>query len=79
MYKVIENKAYNSQSLKPIAESIEKLMKMDGIGFTQIPSRAHLFEQSDRLAAELSSSYEQFVVIGIGGSSMGSRASAAGL
>ena len=74
MYKVIENKAYSAQSLKPIADSIEKLMKMDGIGFTQIPARTHLFDQSTQLAAELGKKYEQFVVIGIGGSSMGSRA-----
>lgn len=50
------------------------LSDRSGSAFNKIPERSHLFEQSLKLASELKSLYTHFVIIGIGGSSMGARA-----
>ena len=57
-----------------INSSFDQLLALKNIGFTQIPERSHLFDESDHLAQKLSKEYSQFVIIGIGGSSMGARA-----
>ena len=57
-----------------INSSFDQLLALKNIGFTQIPERSHLFDESDSLAQKLSKEYSQFVIIGIGGSSMGARA-----
>ena len=74
MYKVINSAANSASKSEKLEKVYQDLLNDKKIGFTQIPSRAHLFEQSEKLVNELRGRYEQFVVIGIGGSSMGSRA-----
>lgn len=63
-----------NQQIKSINSSYDQLLALKNIGFTQIPERNHLFDESQNLAQKLSSEYNQFVIIGIGGSSMGARA-----
>jgi glucose-6-phosphate isomerase len=62
----------------PVPASVEVALKQvleeKSIGFVSIPDRTHLFQQAANLAGELKSNYDQFVIIGIGGSSMGARA-----
>lgn len=61
-------------SISSINSSYDQLLALKDIGFTQIPDRSYLFDESDNLAKKLSKEYSQFVIIGIGGSSMGARA-----
>ncbi len=61
-------------NIQSINSSFDQLLALKNIGFTQIPERTYLFDESDSLAQKLSKEYSQFVVIGIGGSSMGARA-----
>lgn len=75
MYKVInDSSAQASVKTEKLENVYKNLLNNKVIGFTQIPSRHHLFEQSEKLSQELLSKYDQFLIIGIGGSSMGSRA-----
>jgi glucose-6-phosphate isomerase len=57
-----------------VAATFDRLLADKSIGFTDIPSRLHLREQSVAAIAQLKKEFSQFVVIGIGGSSMGPRA-----
>ena len=68
--------AFNNVKIQTqtINSSFDQLLALKNIGFTQIPERSHLFDESDSLAQKLSKEYSQFVIIGIGGSSMGARA-----
>ena len=61
-------------NINSINSSYDQLLALKNIGFTQIPERSHLFDESNNLARKLSTDYSQFVIIGIGGSSMGARA-----
>ena len=57
-----------------IQNAFKSLLADTAIGFTRIPERLELFSESEKLAAEMSQKFEQFLVVGIGGSSMGARA-----
>lgn len=57
-----------------VQNALQQVLDNQSIGFTQIPNRTHLFLQAANLSVELKSQYDQFVVLGIGGSSMGARA-----
>lgn len=56
-----------------VTQALQKVLQDRSIGFTDIPSRTHLLKQSLQALDLLQSRYSQFVVIGIGGSSMGPR------
>lgn len=57
-----------------INSSFDQLLQQKTIGFTQIPQRKELFAESEKITSLLKQHYDQFVIIGIGGSSMGARA-----
>ena len=62
------------QRIDAIKSSFDQLLALKNIGFTKIPDRSYLFDESSALALDLTKKYDQFVIIGIGGSSMGARA-----
>lgn len=73
----VQNKQRNSHSeilQNSLKETLQGLLNQSEFGFVQIPKRLHLFEDSAKLSADLRLKFKQFVVIGIGGSSMGARA-----
>jgi glucose-6-phosphate isomerase len=74
MYKVFGERTNTAQPTPKLAEVYQNLFVNKTAGFVHIPSRPQLFEDSKKWVAQLKSAYEQFVIIGIGGSSMGSRA-----
>lgn len=74
MYKVISSPPLSSFDKNSIYNSFNKVLNDHNIGFTKIPSRTQLFTQSEALGENLLKNYDQFLIIGIGGSSMGSRA-----
>jgi len=62
-------------TISPKLEQVyQSLLNNKEIGFVDIPARSYLFEQSEKLVNELKKNYSHFVVVGIGGSSMGARA-----
>ena len=74
MQKVITQLGSAATVPASLNSSLQKVLAATASGFPQIPKRPVLFEASQKLASELSATYEQFVIIGIGGSSMGARA-----
>src|SRR4051812_48511844 len=74
MYKVFSERTNTSKPTPKLEEVYNNLLVNKTAGFTQIPSRPELFEQSESWVKELKSKFEHFVIVGIGGSSMGSRA-----
>ncbi|MBY0451556.1 MAG: glucose-6-phosphate isomerase, partial [Bdellovibrionaceae bacterium] len=56
-----------------VSDTFDRILADKSIGFTDIPSRAHLRDQSAAALAQLKTQFSQYVVIGIGGSSMGPR------
>jgi len=65
----------SSPTISPKLEQVyQNLLNNKDIGFVDIPSRGYLFEQSEKLVQELKTNFTHFVVVGIGGSSMGARA-----
>ncbi len=66
--------ADTKSQINSINSSYNQLLALKNIGFCQIPERSYLFDESDILAQKLSKEYSQFVIVGIGGSSMGARA-----
>jgi glucose-6-phosphate isomerase len=69
-----QNHTHNSEAKNSIKNTLQALLNQSEFGFVKIPERLHLFEESAKLSAELKLKYNQFVIIGIGGSSMGARA-----
>lgn len=65
----------STASISPKLEQVyQNLLNNKDIGFVDIPARGYLFEQSEKLVQDLKKNYTHFVVVGIGGSSMGARA-----
>ena len=62
-----------SNQLLKSKEALGHILANQSLGFHQIPQRSELFTQSEKLSNELLKSYDQFVIVGIGGSSMGAR------
>lgn len=56
-----------------VGTALDRILADKSIGFTDIPNRSHLREQSATVLDQLKSQFSQYVVIGIGGSSMGPR------
>lgn len=65
------NTAIKAQS--SVSQALHTLLSDKSIGFTQIPDRTNLLSQSKNTISYLTANFSQFVVIGIGGSSMGPR------
>lgn len=58
-----------------LLQSLQRVLSpQSASAFWQIPERDYLFTNSEKLSEELKANYSQFVIIGIGGSSMGARA-----
>jgi len=75
MLKFNSNSAVSSKFAKTLNQSFDHITSTHSeSAFYQAPDRIHLFEQSQNLSNELQKKYTHFVVIGIGGSSMGARA-----
>ena len=63
-----------AQTPDSVKQALQNLLQNKSVGFTQIPQRSELFESSAKLAATIKKDFSQVLVVGIGGSSMGSRA-----
>lgn len=74
MYKVFSERSASVPASQKLEQVYNQLLNDKSVGFVDIPSRSVLFEQSENLVKELKKNYSNFVVVGIGGSSMGSRA-----
>lgn len=74
MNKIINSPVFNLPQEASFKEVLKQLKENKALGFTQSPFNLHAMQASQNLAEELCKKYEQFVVIGIGGSSMGARA-----
>lgn len=61
-------------SPEPMKKNLDALLKRQELGFHQLPSRKDLWEQSEARARKLSSSFEQMVILGMGGSALGTKA-----
>ncbi len=61
------------QAMTSAQAAFENVMANPKIGFTQVSERLHLREQSAAAIQELKNNFTQYVVVGIGGSSMGPR------
>ncbi len=61
------------QPLLSVGDTFDRLLGDKSIGFTDVPMRPHLRDQSELALAQLKKQFSQYVVIGIGGSSMGPR------
>lgn len=57
-----------------VQTALQEVLDNKAIGFTRLPQRQELFNQSQELANQLFSEFTQIVLIGIGGSSMGAHA-----
>ena len=75
---VMQNILSAKNTLNPASDSVKNsiktLLARNDIGFTRIPSRKALFTDSEAVAADMATKYDQVIVVGIGGSSMGGRA-----
>ena len=72
MYKVFTFESL--QAPESVQRAQQNLIESKATAFTQIPLRSELFETSEKLAAVIQKDFSQVLVVGIGGSSMGSRA-----
>lgn len=73
MLKVL-NTTDNPTAQDSVTETLQKLLQNRSVGFTQIPERPEIFATSEKLANTIRQSFKNILVVGIGGSSMGSRA-----
>ena len=69
---------YQAPSESHIATEIQSALNLvlnsKNIGFIDLPHRAELWNQSEKLGSEIRNHYDHLIVVGIGGSSMGPRA-----
>lgn len=74
MQKIITPAAKLSEPTHIVKDALHKVLEGSLSGFPQIPKKTVYFESSQKLADQLLKSYSQFLIVGIGGSSMGARA-----
>ncbi|MFP5519819.1 MAG: glucose-6-phosphate isomerase [Bdellovibrionia bacterium] len=53
---------------------LQQLLKRDDIGFFKLPERDYLWQSVQAIAPNIRKNFSHFVVVGIGGSSLGARA-----
>ncbi len=58
---------------------LEKVLAREDLGFHQLPQRMHLWQTAKSRGQELRSKFQRMVILGIGGSSMGTKAIAESL
>lgn len=59
--------------LQKSEKSIRQFLSRKDIGFSWLPQRAHLWNQSMEIGQKLAQKYQHMVLVGIGGSSLGVR------
>ncbi len=59
------------QTIQKSSEAFDRLLNDQKIGFLQINKRDHLWSESQLQGSRLRSNYDQMVLVGIGGSSLG--------
>lgn len=74
MKKILSSSAFTTPVSAQLQQVLTELKENTTLGFTRSPFNLQAIEQSEQLGLELSRKYKQFLVIGIGGSSMGARA-----
>ncbi|PIS10427.1 MAG: glucose-6-phosphate isomerase [Bdellovibrio sp. CG10_big_fil_rev_8_21_14_0_10_47_8] len=75
MIKILETSQKISDSSKNRTEAAyQKVLTRQDLGFHQMPDRLDLWTASQNLGRQLADSYDNMVVVGIGGSSLGPRA-----
>lgn len=64
----------NTEILNLAKQSLSQFLKREDIGFSQLPRRSSLWSTADELGKKLRNKYNQIVVVGLGGSSLGIKA-----
>lgn len=59
--------------LNKIERQFDSLLNDPSVGYTQLPYRDHLWKTTEQLGQNLRDNYNQLVIVGMGGSSMGPR------
>ena len=74
MFTITSDYTVSADSYSSLQKSLKFIKSTESeSGFYQIPDHTDLFAQSEKLAQELKLKFDKFVVIGVGGSSMGGR------
>ena len=69
-----ESHVFKTPYSNSLRDTLKQLRQNSAIGFTQSPYNQDAINLSQEIAQQLSKQFDQFLVIGIGGSSMGARA-----
>lgn len=74
MFSIIQKQHQISETfLKEIETAYDQFLNRTEIGFPQVPMREHLWSETEELGKILKNKYKKMVVVGIGGSSLGTR------
>lgn len=65
------SKTISTDNLALAKKSVDLLLSRNDLGFLHLHEREHLWQQAQKIGTELANSYEELVLIGIGGSSLG--------
>jgi glucose-6-phosphate isomerase len=65
--------ALKEETLKQCRDSYEKFLQRSEIGFFKLPERRELWLQAERFGEGKASQYKNLVIVGLGGSSLGTR------
>lgn len=68
------NVAVSDQNKARAQKAYQELLARQDLGFFQIPKRPQLFEAAQALGQKIRDQFDELVVVGIGGSSLGPRA-----
>lgn len=74
MKKILSSDVFAKSTPSSLKQVLTQLKDNSALGFTRSPLNSQAMQQSEQLAGEMSRKYEQFLIVGIGGSSMGARA-----
>jgi glucose-6-phosphate isomerase len=73
MFEILNGHQLSDSLRQTSQKSLQKFFARNDIGFVALPDRKNLWEHSQKLGHELREKFQNMVVVGIGGSSLGGR------